>query len=65
MLRGIAVLAAPLIGGALWDWRPEAVFLAGGAVSGLGVVWFTSESLLFARRSGGPGNESSSTPPAS
>ena len=46
-LRGIALFPAPLVGGLLWDWNYAAPFCIGGLVSGLGVLWFALEGMLF------------------
>jgi len=46
-LRGIALFPAPLVGGLLWDWNYAAPFCIGGLVSGLGVLWFALEGMLW------------------
>jgi len=46
-LRAIALFPAPLVGGLLWDWNYAAPFCIGGLVSGLGVLWFVLEGMLF------------------
>ena len=47
MLRGVSTLAAPLIGGTLWDWNPQTPFLVGGLITAAGLAWFLLESVLF------------------
>jgi len=39
-VMGAILFPAAFIGGWLWEWLPIAPFVAGGAVSSFGVVWF-------------------------
>ena len=55
MVRGVSVIAAPLIGGVLWDSNHVAPFLVGGIISSLGVLWFALEGFLFRPKSGQAG----------
>jgi hypothetical protein len=55
MVRGISMSIAPLIGGVLWGWNPVFPFVLGGAVSGIGFLWFvlgTSRGVPNSSRSG-------------
>jgi len=40
LIIGACAFPAPLIGGWLWEWMPRAPFVAGAAISGLGLVCF-------------------------
>ncbi len=47
MIRGILMSMAPLLGGVLWGWNPRSPFILGGAISGVGFLWFALEGILF------------------
>ncbi len=47
MVRGIAMSLSPLIGGLLYGRNPVVPFVVGGFVSGLGLLWFVLEGMLF------------------
>jgi MFS family permease len=49
MVRDIPMSIVPFIGGLLWGWNPVFPFVLGGAVSGIGFLWF-----LFAIYASGP-----------
>lgn len=47
MVRGIAVSLSPLVGGLLYGRNPVVPFVLGGLISGLGLLWFALEGMLF------------------
>jgi len=59
MVRGFSLIAAPLIGGVLWDWNNVTPFVVGGTISSLGVLWFALEGFLFRPRTGATRPEAS------
>ncbi len=40
LIRGLATIPAPLLGGLLWQWQPSWPFLLGGLASSLGLVLY-------------------------
>jgi len=40
LIRGLAVIPAPLLGGLLWQLQPQWPFLLGGTISGLGWIYY-------------------------